>query len=390
MLKKTIFIFILSVFLCFNIIARADMVLQSSSAVLVDAKTKTVLYAKDENLIAIPASVTKIMTMLLVLKAVDEGKITLQDEVTISEYASKMGGTQLYIESGEKRKVDELMYGVAVESANDAATALGEYVAGSNENFVKMMNEEAKNLDMKNTVFKNANGLPEEGHVTTAYDIALMSCELVKYEKIFDYTKTWMIDIKVGLNNDKNRTLANTNKLLKRDSAVDGLKTGYTTEAMYCMSCTKKQGDMRLISVVMHAPSSEVRFNEALQLLNYGFSNYTGKYYVKKNEKIGDVIVNKGKDLTVEAIADSDIYDIIEKGGEEDADIVIALDEKINAPVSKGDILGTVIVKKNDVEIGECSLIAKTSIDKLNIFRYVIRNIQIFFSYGQSLTESTT
>jgi D-alanyl-D-alanine carboxypeptidase (penicillin-binding protein 5/6) len=388
MLKKTICIFILSVFLCFNIIVSADMTLESSSAILVDAKTKTVLYAKDENLVSIPASVTKIMTMLLVLKAVDEGKITLQDEVTISEYASKMGGTQLYIEPGEKRKVDELMYGVAVESANDAATALGEYVAGSNDNFVKMMNEEAMSLNMKNTVFKNANGLPEDGHVTTAYDIALMSCELVKYEKIFEYTKTWMIDIKVGLNNDKNRTLANTNKLLKRDSAVDGLKTGYTTEAMYCMSCTKKQGEMRLISVVMHAPSSEVRFNEALQLLNYGFSNYIGKCYVEKDEKIGDVIVNKGKDVTVEAVADSEIYNVIEKGGEEEADIVITLEEKINAPVSKGDVLGTVIAKKNNTEIGQCNLIAKNNVDKLNIFHYVIRNIHNFFSCNQNLAYS--
>jgi D-alanyl-D-alanine carboxypeptidase (penicillin-binding protein 5/6) len=379
MWKKTIIIFILSVFLCFNVIVSANMVLESSSAVLIDAKTMKVLYAKDENLISVPASVTKIMTMLLVLKAVDEGKITLQDEVSISEYASKMGGTQLFIEPGEKRKVDELMYGVAVESANDAATALGEYIAGSNENFVKMMNDEATALGMKNTVFKNANGLPEEGHVTTAYDIALMSCELVKYEKIFDYTKTWMIDIKVGLNNDKSRTLANTNKLLKRDSAVDGLKTGYTTEALYCMSCTKKQGDMRLISVVMHAPSSETRFNEALQLLNYGFSNYTGKYYVKQNEKLGDVPVNKGTDLTVEAIADNDVYDVIIKGETDDADIKITLKETINAPITKGDILGTVIVKNNNAEIGQCNLIAKNSVEKLNIFYYVARNIKNFF-----------
>lgn len=379
MWKKTIIIFILSVFLCFNVIVSANMVLESSSAVLIDAKTMKVLYAKDENLISVPASVTKIMTMLLVLKAVDEGKITLQDEVSISEYASKMGGTQLFIEPGEKRKVDELMYGVAVESANDAATALGEYIAGSNENFVKMMNNEAEALGMKNTVFKNANGLPEEGHVTTAYDIALMSCELVKYEKIFVYTKTWMIDIKVGLNNDKSRTLANTNKLLKRDSAVDGLKTGYTTEALYCMSCTKKQGDMRLISVVMHAPSSETRFNEALQLLNYGFSNYIGKYYVKQNEKIGDVQINKGADLTVEAIADNDIYNVIGKGETDDADIKITLKETINAPITKGDILGTVIATNNTTEIGQCNLIAKNSVEKLNIVHYVIRNIKNFF-----------
>ncbi len=380
MFKKTVIVFILSVFLFFNIgICASSMTLKSECAVLVDAKTGKVLYAQNENKVSQPASVTKVMTMLLVMKAVNEGKITLDDEVTISEYASKMGGTQLFIEPGEKITVRDLLYGVAVESANDAATALGEYVAGSNDAFVIMMNDEARELGMNNTVFKNANGLPEEGHVTTAYDIALMSCELAKYDQIFQFTKTWMVDVKVGENDEITRTLANTNKLLVKDKAIDGLKTGYTTEAMYCISATKKQGDIRLIAVIMRAPSSDVRSEEALSLLNYGFANYEGKYYVKKDDKVADVTVNRGQSTSVEAIADNDIYDVIAKGSADNAEVKANLPEKINAPIKAGDILGEITVTKDGVELGKCNITAKTDVNKTNIFTHIGRSLKNFF-----------
>jgi D-alanyl-D-alanine carboxypeptidase (penicillin-binding protein 5/6) len=358
----------------------AAITLESECAVLVDAKTGKVLFAQNENKVSPPASVTKVMTMLLVMKAVESGKITLNDEVTISEYASEMGGTQLFMEPGEKVTVRDLLYGVAVESANDAATALGEYIAGSNEAFVNMMNDEAKELGMKNTVFKNANGLPEEGHVTTAYDIAIMSCELVKHEEIFEFTKTWMIDIKVGENDEIIRTLANTNKLLKRDNAVDGLKTGYTSDALHCISATKKQGDMRLVAVIMRAPSSDVRFDEALELLNYGFANYEGKYYVTKDEKEGDVTANRGKELSVEAVADADIYDVIQKGYEDNTEIKINLPQTINAPVKAGEKIGEIIVIKDGAELGRCNIVAKTDVAKTNIFIYMGRSIKDFLT----------
>ena len=381
MFKKTVIVFILSIFLFFNIgICASSMTMKSECAVLVDAKTGKVLFAQNENKVSPPASVTKVMTMLLVMKAADEGKITLDDEVTISEYASKMGGTQLFIEAGEKITVRDLLYGVAIESANDAATALGEYVAGSNDAFVIMMNDEAARLGMKNTVFKNANGLPEEGHVTTAYDIALMSCELAKYEDIFHFTKTWMIDVKVGVNDQITRTLANTNKLLVKDKTVDGLKTGYTSDALHCISATKKQGETRFIAVIMRAPSSQVRFDEALSLLNYGFANYEGKYYVKKDDKIADITVNKGQNTIVEAIADNDIYDIIAKGGKDTAEVKTDVPQMIKAPVKSGDVIGMITVIKDGVEIGKCNVIAKTDINKTNIFTYVGRNIKSYFT----------
>lgn len=380
MFKKTVIVFILSVFLFFNTaICASAMTLKSECAALVDAKSGKVLFAQNENKVSPPASVTKVMTMLLVMKAIEEGKITLDDEVTISEYASKMGGTQLFIEPGEKITVRDLLYGVSVESANDAATALGEYVAGSNDAFVTMMNEEAKRLGMKNTVFKNANGLPEDGHVTTAYDIALMSCELAKYDQIFQFTKTWMIDVKVGVNDEITRTLANTNKLLVKDKAIDGLKTGYTSEAMHCISATKKQGDLRLIAVIMRAPTSDERSADALSLLNYGFANYEGKYYVKKGDKVGDITVNRGQITSIEAVADSDIYDIVSKGSKENAEIKIDTPQKINAPIKTGDMLGTMTVTKDGIELGKCNIIAKADVNKTSIFMHIGRSIKNFF-----------
>ncbi|NMC57641.1 MAG: D-alanyl-D-alanine carboxypeptidase [Eubacteriaceae bacterium] len=380
MFKKTVIVFILSVFLFFNIgICASTMTLKSECAVLVDAKSGKVLFAQNENKVSPPASVTKVMTMLLVMKAIDEGKITLDDEVTISEYASKMGGTQLFIEPGEKLTVRDLLYGVSVESANDAATALGEYIAGSNDAFVAMMNDEAKRLGMKNTVFKNANGLPEDGHVTTAYDIALMSCELAKYDQIFTFTKTWMVDVKVGMNDEITRTLANTNKLLVKDKAIDGLKTGYTTDALYCISATKKQGDLRLIAVIMRAPSADERSSDVLSLLNYGFANYEGKYYVKKGDKVADVNVNRGHTTSIEAVADSDIYDITAKGAKDNAEIKIDVPKKINAPIKTGDVLGTMTVTKDGAELGKCNITAKTDIAKTSIFKYIGRTVKSFF-----------
>jgi D-alanyl-D-alanine carboxypeptidase (penicillin-binding protein 5/6) len=201
----------------------------------------------------------------------------------------------------------------------------------------------------------------------------------VKYDLIFQFTKTWMVDVKVGMDDEITRTLANTNKLLVKDKAVDGLKTGYTTEALHCISATKKQGDMRLIAVIMRAPSSAVRFEEALSLLNYGFANYEGKYYVKKDEKVADVYVNRGQSTSVEAIADNDVYDIIAKGSKDNAEVKVDMPEKINAPVKTGDILGTITVTKDGTEIGKCNIIAKTDIMKTNIFTHIGRSLKNFF-----------
>src|SRR5699024_10247519 len=247
-----IFSLIILYFLVPGVSAHAQEIeITAQSSVLIDASTGEILFENNKDEKLPPASITKVMTMLLTMEAINEGKITLEDQVTISEHASQMGGTQLYLEPGELRTVEELLMGVSVESANDASVALGEHIGGTHEAFVKLMNDRAKELGMENSQFRNTNGLPEEGHYSTAYDIALMSRELVKYPKVHQYLTIWMTDVTVGKNNDQVRTLANTNKLLRTYDGLDGIKTGYTSEAKHCLSATAKKGNLRLISVVL-------------------------------------------------------------------------------------------------------------------------------------------
>ena len=304
MKRVAIFILITMVFLIFTDtkVYAEEIRIESKSAVLLDAASGKILFEKNKDDRLAPASITKIMTLLLTMEALESGKIHLDDQVTISENASSMGGTQLYLEPGEIRRVEDLLIGVAVESANDAATALGEYIGGSNESFVKMMNDRAKELGMMNTQFKNANGLTEEGHYTTAYDVALMSKELVKYPEIHKYLTMWMVDVTVGKNNDRVRTLANTNKLLRTYNGLDGIKTGFTSEAKHCLSATAKRNNLRLISVILAADSSKLRFEEAAKLLDYGFSTYEVFVSLKKERKFRISPLKKGKIGQMKAI----------------------------------------------------------------------------------------
>ncbi len=384
MKKKLVAIGLLFIFLCTlaTSVSAAEMNVVSPSAVLIDAQSGKVLYGKEEHAVREPASVTKVMTMLLTLKAIEEGRITMEDEVLISSYAAGIGGTQLFIEAGERRKVEELFYGVAVESANDAAVALGEHIGGSNEAFVAMMNEEAQRLGAVNTTFKNANGLTESGHVTTAYDIALMSMELCRYENVFQYTSTWMVDINIGKNNDKTRTLANTNKLLKTDSAIDGLKTGYTSSSMYCISATKKQGEMRLIAVVMGAPSIDERSGDVLALFNYGFANFEGRYHVRAGQEFGEVSISRGEVKMIKAIAAEDIYEVVAKGGSAEVQIVPELEKNVKVPVEAGQKVGRVVVMSEGQEVGACDLIAQEGTGRVGFFSYIGRIIRSYFYIG--------
>ena len=345
-----------------------ELSIESKSAVLIEASTGKILFEKNKGEKLPPASITKIMTMLLTMEAIDEGKITLKDQVPISEQASKMGGTQLFLEPGEKRTVEELLTGVAVESANDAAAALGEYIGGTYRSFIKMMNDEAKKLGMKNTQFKNANGLPEEGHYSSAYDIALMSKELVRHPKIHQYLTIWMTDINVGKNSDKTRTLANTNKLLKNYEGLDGIKTGYTSEAKHCLSATAKKGNLRLISVVLGAEDSKMRFDEAAKLLDYGFANYEGLNIVEKGEEVQKVSIEKGKISTMMAVAEEPLNILMEKGEKNNIEEKVVLKSSYVAPIKKGQKLGEFIAYSGDKEVGKVNLVAKESVKKSGFF----------------------
>lgn len=349
-----------------------DIKIESESAVLIDAKTGEILFQKNKDEKLPPASITKIMTMLLAMEAIENGKINLKEQVTISEYASKMGGTQLYLEPGEQRTVEELLIGIAVESANDAATALGEYLGGTYESFIKMMNDRARELDMKNTSFKNANGLTEDGHYTTAYDIAKMSKELVKYPKIHQYLTMWMANINVGKDNDKLRTLANTNKLLRTYDGLDGIKTGYTTAAKHCLSATAEKNNLRLISVILSAPSSKIRFEETTKLLDYGFANYESIGIAKKGEEIQEINIEKGKIKNIKAITKEPLNILLKKGLEGEFEKKVTLKETYEAPIKNGEKLGELVVYKGEKEIGKVDLISNKEVKKANVVNIYI------------------
>ena len=251
------------------------MNVDAKSALLVEPVSGTVLYEKNSEEKFAPASVTKIMTMLLAIEAVDNGSITLSDKIVCSENAKNMGGSTMLLDTGEVRTVEEILKGIAIASGNDAAVAMAEYLGGSVDNFVSIMNKRAKELGMVNTNFKNCNGLPEEGHYTTAKDISIMSLELLKHPSILKYTGTYMETISEGRKSPIE--LVNHNKLVRFFDGCDGLKTGYTEEAKYCISATAVRDGIRMLAVIMGAPTYKVRNRDASMLMNYGFSKYEGK-----------------------------------------------------------------------------------------------------------------
>ncbi|MPW25195.1 D-alanyl-D-alanine carboxypeptidase [Alkalibaculum sp. M08DMB] len=368
-MKKIIIMFI-SCLLLFNFatVRADDLSIESLSAILIDSDSGQVLFEKNSHEMLPPASITKIMTMLITMEEINKGNIKLTDEATISELAADMGGSQLYLEYTEKRSIEDLLKGVAVESANDAAVALSEHIAGDYQLFIQMMNDRASELGMKDTKFQNANGLPAEEHYTSAHDIALMSRELLKYPEIHNYMTIWMTDITVGKNNDKVRTISNTNKLLRRDNRVDGLKTGYTDDAGYCLAATAKEGSMRLVSVILNAPSSNERFDEAMKLLNYGFSQYKKENVVDSNEAMGEIIVNKGDIDKIQLVTKEGYGQLLPKNETKEFEQEINIPDNINAPIKKGDKIGELIVKEKGKEVKKIDLLADQDVEKITFF----------------------
>ena len=349
-----------------------SMKVESKAVILMDAGSGKVLYEKNKNKKLSLASVTKVMTILLILEDIDEGKINMADRVTISDYASKMGGSQLFMEEGESRTVEELFYAIIIESANDACAAMGEFIGGSIEKFILMMNDKAKELGMKNTHFVNSNGLPADDHYSCAYDIAIMTKEVCKYPDVFKISSTWQKDIQIGKNNDKERTLNNTNKLLKMNDKVDGLKTGYTADAGHCIAATGKDGDLRLIAVILGAPDSKTRFSEANKLLNYGFNNYKGVNVIQKGKSFAQVEVNKGTANTIDAVAKENVSVISGRNENKSYTTDIKLDnKKVDAPVKQGDKLGMVTVKDGNDIVGTSDIVASKSVESIGMIPFI-------------------
>lgn len=332
-----------------------DLAPSAKSALLMDADTGTILFEKNKDEKLPPASITKIMTMLLIMEALDEGKITLDEMVRTSEYAASMGGSQIFLEPGEEMSVRDLLKGIAMASGNDASVALAEKIAGTEEQFVQMMNQRAKELGMTNTNFVNANGLPAEDHYTTAMDIAIMSRELMKHEEIAEFTSLYQDYLRKDTN--KPFWLVNTNKLVRFYPGVDGLKTGYTSEAKFCLSATAKRDNFRVIAVVLGAPDTKTRNAEVSAMFDYAFAQFQNYALIKDGEEIGTIKVEKGEQETIDLVADHQ-YSILLKKGEKTDDIRYELvyDEHLKAPIAIGQKIGKIVVYKGEEAIQEYAI----------------------------------
>lgn len=336
------------------------------SAILIDAATGTVLYEKNANERLRPASVTKVMTLLLIMEALDSGQISWEDTVTTSEAAAAKGGSQVYLEVGEQMSMEEMVKSVVVSSANDCATALAEHVAGSEAAFVEKMNARAAALGMNDTHFVNCTGLDDEPsaaeHLTTAHDIAIMSRELLKHDRIRDFTTIWMDTVRGG-----QFGLSNTNKLVRFYEGTTGLKTGYTSTAGHCLSASAKRDGMELIAVVLHCASSPDRFRSAKALLDYGFANYA-LVSAEPEEPFAPVQVQLGKNALLTPVLQASAPILIEKAERARVTKTVTLTQKVTAPVSAGQQLGTLTVATDTRTLAEIPIIAPEAIEKLTLW----------------------
>jgi len=351
-------------------IKKTEMSLDAKSVVLMDALTGTVLYSKNMNEALPPASVTKIMTLLLVFEAIDKGALKYDEMLTVSENAASMGGSQVFLEPGESMSVDELLKCVVVSSANDAALTLAERVGGSEEAFVELMNERANELGMKNTYFENVTGLDDEveRHLISAYDIALMSKELLKHEKITNYTTIWMDTIRNG-----QFGLSNTNRLVKYYRGITGLKTGYTSSAGYCISASARRDGLHLIAVVMGAKTSNERNGIASKLLDFGFANYCSLN--DGGKELGTIRVLGGTSDTVTVRYDN--FSMLENIGNRDKiEKEVVIPQSISAPVKKGDVVGKIVYKLDGKIIGENPVVADNGVGKINFWNYFLKGLE--------------
>jgi len=353
--------------------AQVNLAANAKSAILLDVDTGTVIYEKNAHEKLPPASITKVMTMLLIMEALERGEIKLSDKVRTSEYAASMGGSQIFLEPGEMMTVEDMLKGIAIASGNDASVAMAEHLAGTEEAFIKKMNERAKELGLKNTNFVNTNGLPAENHFSSAHDIAVMSRELLKHEEITKFTSIYQD----YLRKDSNRPfwLVNTNKLVRFYPGADGLKTGYTAEAKYCLSATAKKDNMRVVAVVMGEPNSKTRNSEITQMFDYAFATYHSHPLVKKGDVITKIEINKGSLPEVNLTAQHH-FGILTKKGEsiDDYEKEIVINPVVDAPIKQGDILGHMFVKKNGKEVARLDLVAEKTVGKANWWELMKRS----------------
>ena len=350
----------------------------AKSAILIEASTGEVLYSKNASERLAPASMTKVMSLILIMENIEKGNLEWNDIVVVSKNAASMGGSQIFLEVNEMMSVEDLVKGICVASGNDATVALAEKIAGTEASFVKLMNEKASSMGLKNTHFENSTGLDAEGHYTSAYDMALMARELVKHPKILEFSSIYEDYLRKNTSNSF--WLVNTNKLVKFYSYIDGLKTGYTDDAGYCLTATGKKREMRLISVVMGEANTEKRSADTLAMLDYGFNMYTTEKLVDKEKSLGSTKVNLGEEENVLIMATEDIVVLNNtQKAKKDIKYNIMTDE-ITAPVKVGDKVGKIMVYENGTFKYEVMLTVDRDIKKANIFKIFLRNIRDIFS----------
>ena len=344
-----------------------DLNLECGGAVLIEQNSGRVLYDHNMHQKLRPASVTKIMSILLIMEAIDSGRLSYTDKIPCTETAAAMGGSQIWLDVREELTVDEMLKAICVVSANDCTVAMAEYLAGSQEAFVDQMNAKAKELGMNDTNFKNCHGIDEDGHETSAYDIALMSRELLtKHPDITKYTTIWMDSLRDGKSE-----LVNTNKLIRNYKGATGLKTGSTSIALYNLSASATRDNLSLIAVIMKAPTTKIRFAEAEKLLDYGFSNFQYSKFSNENNILKSISVQKGVKDSIDLAYETSVGALVKKGESKNVEQTINIPEIISAPINKGDVIGNIVYTIDGNEVAKVNIIANESVEKNNIINMI-------------------
>ena len=357
----------------------------SKAQLLMDVGSGEILYENNIHEKLYPASVTKIMTMLLAMEALESGKAKLDDLVPVSEAAAAHGGSQIFLAPGDRILFEDLMIGIGVGSANDGSWAMAEFLAGSADAFVVQMNDKASELGMENTHFMNPHGLHDENHYTTAYDISLMSMELLQHPKIHEWITIWMDEefLKGKIQKEEGVYLSNANRIVRYYDGGDGLKTGFTSEAGNCVSATAKREDTRFLAVILGAPGRPALFDEARELLDYGFANYKSVPIAQKGEVFGTVTVDKGQVAEVDVVAGDDLALLLEKSHQDEVELEVSLPERLAAPLVGGSAVGSLIVKSPDgEELGRLPLVPANEVPQANVRTFFTRFIQKWVEFG--------
>lgn len=370
-MKKIILLIMLLI--PFNVFALET---SAKSSILIEQSTGTIISEEESHTRLPMASMTKMMTLLIIMENIESGKIKLDDMVPISENAASMGGSQVYLSANTTMKLDTLLKSICIASANDATYAIAEYIAGTSDAFVKLMNEKAKELGLKDTNFENVHGLDSDNHFSSAYDMAFIAKELLNHPKILEYSSIY--EDYITHPNGTNTWIVNTNKLLNYYEGLDGLKTGYTTKSGYCITATAKRNNMRLISVVMGEENNKIRNQDTIALLNYGFSNFKIETILKSDADLGKINIKSGKSENAKLKLMNDAVDLVNILEQNKYNYKIIKD-KVSAPLKVGDKVGSLIIYANDIKIKEYDLTIDKDIKKAGYFDYLKRNIKYFF-----------